>query len=298
MRGQRRWLGLLVAVVAVVGGATPAAAKEAPPPAPSVCTPACQPGQTCVSGTCMIPAPPPPPAPAPPPPPPVSAPPPGYPSYPGYAPPPPYAPPPSYAPHYPPPPPRAYEYSPLPRPPRQRRLLAMAAIGAHSYQNETASMYFPGLRIGGLIGARINDALSLNWELTLDISNVDEPPTAAAYPSSNSELAFDVAISPLVHLPFGIAEFVLGPKLGFFWAHTDDDYPNYGSRTGTGLVGGINAGIFTQLGSVTSIGMLTSFEFRKIEHACDPSADSIALCDLARDTAAKVVSLSAAALFR
>ena len=302
-RGQRecaRWFSSLVAVLVVAAGATRAAAT----PAPATCTPACQPGETCIGGTCMVPArpsaPPPafptppgpgtaPPGPAPAFPPPAMGPPPPAPMYPTY---------PSYrrAPPTLPPVPQAYDVPPPPT--KLRRFMALPYIGTHSYQTDTTRAYFPGLRLGTLIGGRITETLSLNWELTFDISNIDEP---AGSPSS-SEFAFDFAFSPLVHIPAGPAEIVLGPKLGVFWVSTDvhDNTVSYSSvsHQGTGVVGGITAGTFMAVSGSVSLGVLLSGELRRIAHSCAVTDGEIALCDLARDSAASIIGLTAAAIFR
>jgi len=300
-RGTQRWFGFLVAVVAVGGGATGAAAKETPPMA-STCAPPCQPGETCVGGACMVPAARPnAPAPAfPPPPPPMGAPPPAFPPpapTPG-APPPPGAPP-VYAPYpaYRPLPPAGFYEGPL-KPAARRRFMALPYIGTHSYQSEANRAYFPGFRIGTLIGGRVNEQLSLNWELTFDISNIDRAPGA---PTSSSEFAFDFAFSPLIHIPIGPAEILLGPKLGVFWVstdiHQDTSYASQ-SHQGTGILGGITAGTFMAVSSTVSLGVLLSGELRKIEHACTVNAGEVALCDLARDGSAAIIGLTAAAIFR
>jgi hypothetical protein len=210
-----------------------------------------------------------------------------YPTYPSYrrAPPPPL----------PVPVPQAYD-APVP-PTRMRRFMALPYIGTHSYQTDANRAYFPGLRIGTLIGGRINEMLSLNWELTFDISNIDEPVGAP----DSSEFAFDFAFSPMVHFPAGPAEILLGPKLGVFWVSTDiHNNSTYTSEShqGTGVLGGITAGTFMAVSSSVSLGVLVSGELRKIEHSCTVAVDEIALCDLARSSAASIIGLTAAAIFR
>lgn len=294
-RGTQRWLGFLVAVIASGAGAPDASAKDTPP-ASSTCAPPCQAGETCIGGTCMVPtARPNAPSsgfPAPPPafPPPVGAPQPAYPPPPPGA-PPVYAPYPAYRPM---PPPGFYDMPP--KPIRQRRFMAVPYIGTHSYQSATNGAYFPGFRIGTLIGGRVNEQLSLNWELTFDISNIDTTPAAP----SSSEFAFDFAFSPLVHFPLGPAEIVLGPKLGVFWVSTDVHPALYTSQShqGTGILGGITFGTFMAVSTNVSLGVLLSGELRKIEHACTVNAGEVALCDLARDDAASIIGLTAAAIFR
>ena len=267
MRTPTRWFGLLLAMVI-----TSRAAATESPSGSSLCAPACQPGETCVSGTCMVPAAPPP----------VPA----YPPTPGYR-----APPTS-------------SYYEAPRPARPRRFLALPYIGTHSYQSGSTRAYFPGFRIGGLIGARVTEQVSLNWELTFDVSNIETSPPAPPVTTSSSdssEFAFDFAFSPMVHLPAGPAEFVLGPKLGVFWVHTDvhtnSSFTGV-SRQGTGVLGGLTVGTFMSVSGPVSLGVLLSGELRKIEHACTVNAGEIALCDLARDGSAAIVGLTAAAIFR
>jgi len=296
-RGRQLWLGFLVTALAVVVNARSAAAKEPPPAA---CTPPCQPGETCFGGACMVPAARPNPPPAFPPPP--GAPPPAYPPSPPPGAPPPLGAPPVYAPaagYRPPPPmpPPVGFYEDAAKPVRTRRFMAVPYIGTHSYQSEANRAYFPGFRIGTLIGGRVTEQLSLNWELTFDISNID---TAPATPSS-SEFAFDFAFSPMFHIPAGVAEFLVGPKLGVFWVHTDvrnnSSYTTE-SHQGTGILGGLTAGTFMNVSSTVALGFLLSGELRKVEHACTVNPGEIALCDLARDGSAAVAGLTAAAIFR
>jgi hypothetical protein len=292
--------GLLLAMVVVATNATGssnASAKESPAGS-TICSPACQPGATCIGGTCMIPAEAPPPPPAFPPPgaPPPGGPPPAYPQQPPPA--PMYAPYPGYRPV---PQPMAAYAEPV-KPTKMRRFLALPYIGTHSYQGGANAAYFPGFRIGTLIGGRITEQFSLNWELTFDVSNIDEPtPPPPLVSSSSSEFAFDFAFSPMLHFPAGPADFVLGPKLGVFWVHTDvrtDGSYSSTSHQGTGILGGLTVGTFMAVSPNTSLGVLVSGELRAVEHACDVNAGEVALCDLARDSAAKILGLTAAAMFR
>jgi hypothetical protein len=302
MRGSRRWSELVLAMIAVAGSVTHAAAKE-PPPA---CTPPCQPSETCVGSSCMVPsgrpqapapafpppaqsAPPPalpPPAPGAPVAPIQPAPPPAYPAYPAY---------PAQPGYRPLPPPGAYDM-PI-KPMRQRRFLLLPYIGTHSYQSDAESSYFPGFRLGAMLGGRVNEDVSLNWEMTFDVSNIDTAPMAP----SSSEYAFDFAFSPMGHFLAGPVELVVGPKLGVFWVHAEvHSATTYTSEThqGTGILGGLTVGTFMAVSTTTSLGVLLSAEVRKIEHACNVNVGEIALCNLSRDDAAKLVGVTAAALFR
>ena len=180
-----------------------------------------------------------------------------------------------------------------------RRFMAVPYIGMHSYQGAATQTYFPGFRLGTLIGGRINELMSLNWELTFDVSNIDRAPAA---PTSSSEFAFDFAFSPMIHIPAGAAELVVGPKLGVFWVSTDvrpvATYSDSQSHQGTGILGGITAGTFMSVSSTVSLGVLVTGELRKIEHACTVNPGEVALCDIARGSSAASIGFSAAAMFR
>jgi hypothetical protein len=130
------------------------------------CHPACAPGQMCVQGMCMVPAPPP-----------------GY----GYPPPPnPYPPPPGYSYGYPPPGAYPGSYAPPPPPPppfsasdrRHSGFLAMPYLGVNSFQGTNAVNLGPGFRIGTLLGGRIGRSFSINGELTIDFMNPENVPAA------------------------------------------------------------------------------------------------------------------------
>jgi hypothetical protein len=62
---------------------------------------------------------------------------------------------------------------PVPSPPSTRHgLLVLPYLGLHSYQNVDMAAYSPGARFGALFGGRLSHWLSLNGELTVDVSDI------------------------------------------------------------------------------------------------------------------------------
>jgi hypothetical protein len=289
---------------AAEAGAQGDAAKAAAQP----CDPECPSGQTCIGGVCMVPAPraqqgayPPPqggayppsqgyppaqgyPRPQgylPPPYPPVP-PAPGYTPQPGYYAQPGYAPYPGYGPGYP-------QAAPALEP-RKHGFLALPFLGVHSYRNDTATNYDPGLRFGTLLGGRLNQTFSLSGQMTFDISNRNDPAGANV-----SEIALDMAFSPLVHLPVGELELVFGPKAGIFVMDAESGYAR-AELSGYSL--GVNAGLFVPLGPSSSLGALVAFDLRQADELCTTSGSVSESCIRLDDVdAIKVLGVSAALLF-
>ena len=242
-----------------------ATAANAHAQAPAACSPPCADGQTCIQGMCMIPAAPAPaPAPAPGgayPPPPNGYPPPqnGYPP-PGYPPPQGYPPPAAYSaqvPSYPPPPP------PVQR--RHRVFMFLPYIGFHSFLGNNAQGLDAGFHLGGMMGFRIGDFVSLNGELSLDVLN----PNNTGAGNSYSETDFTLTFSPMIHIPAGNVELAFGPKLGLWGgvynqsnAFADGD----GSYSGVDL--GSNFGVFFQVGRHVWLGGILSFDSRSYSQNC------------------------------
>ena len=326
MRRRRIWL---LVVTLLAPGVARAAAAEPDLSGPSVCAPPCPDGEICVGTTCVVPdarpaaparrpktRPAPPPAPAgsaattgpqpasppqPSPAPPAQAPPPApappsNPPPPGYAPPPGSPPPYSYAPpqllgwYYPPPPP----LPPVPprRPRLKRRVLALPYLGVHSYQNTEATAYGPGVRLGSLIGGRLNDLLSLNADVTLDISNVN------GAGSGFREYSISLAFAPLLQVPVRLLEFVVGPKVGVFIVDTELAAMGFTtSSTQPGVVFGVAAGVFLRVSATTSMGVLLAFDLRNGNNVC-PTSFSQGVCTSgAASSLASIVGATAGVLF-
>jgi hypothetical protein len=163
-------------------------------------------------------------------------------------------------------------------------------VGLHSYQNQEASAYGPGLRIGSLFGGRIGDLVSINGEVTVDRANVHSV-------LNIQQWFFRTSLSPLVHLPAGRVEVELGPKLGIYSVSTN--YSDTGATIETASSGystGINAGMFASLSAQTSIGGLLSFDLMWSKRTCALSLGGTATCGSTTDVG-KVLGLSGALLF-
>lgn len=269
-------------MVSFLGGAVFLLVAAAPlaAQAQANCEPACAAGQTCVNGVCMVPAQPAAPAYAPPPQQPAYAAPaqqqPAYAPPAGYsAPPAPYgAPPagygaqPSYG--YPPPP-------PAPPSPSRSGFQALPFIGINHPFGKTGEGTTTGFRIGTLLGGRLNDSLSLNGEILIDPINFKGQTTA-------SETWVDLAFSPLFHAVGRDVEVVVGPKLGFFAGGGDGyaDPVNGDKQSFTGVVAGINAGLFARVGSSALLGGMLNVQFRKITNYC-VTPGGVEVCGEPRD---------------
>lgn len=274
---DRTMVSVLGAAVFAFVAAAPFAAR-----AQANCEPACAAGQTCVNGVCMIPA-----QPAAPAQPAYAAPPqqPAYappPQQPAYAPPAGYSAPPSYG--YPPPP---------PAPPAARSgFQAVPFIGFHNYAGDGGEFTGPGLRIGTLLGGRLNENWSLNGELLFDFTNWNH----AAYVNT-SERWWDLAFSPLIHLPLGKLEVVVGPKLGFSRG-SGKRYPDVqvgeNDQTLSAIVFGLNAGLFVPVGGGAMIGGLLNVQSRAVTEYC-ARYQGIETCSQP-DESLNVIALSVAAL--
>lgn len=297
MPEQRRWVGLLllVSAIAVVAGAARTVRAGEDPRRPvrsriyawATAVPAGSAGATAPQPTG-----PPEPGNAPPAQAPPSSPPP-----PGYAPPPGY-PPPYYYYYYPPPQPLGWYYVPAPlpippKPPRLKRVfLALPYFGVHTYQNGEASDYDPGLRFGSFLGARLNDRISLNADLTVDISN------AGRAGGAFREYSIALAFAPMLQLPARLLEIVVGPKAGLFILNTETTSGGvtYGG-TQPGVVFGIDTGVFLSVSPTTSMGVLLAFELRQANDDCQNNFQ-VALCASgAARGLASVVGLTVAVLF-
>jgi hypothetical protein len=195
-----------------------------------------------------------------PPPPGYYAPPPGYGQQPGYAPPPAYAPPPG--------------------PAYRRGFLWMPYLGVNIPVGSTSDGYSTGLRLGGIFGFNVNQFLSLNGELTIDILNADSP---AGVSTSAAEV--DFTFSPFFHFDIPGLEFVVGPKLGFFGFSATQSQSGYSDVTasGSGLAYGVNAGVFIPLGRI-AIGGLLNYTGR---HFSESNSCELTIAPLARTSSSE-----------
>ena len=174
-------------------------------------------------------------------------------------------------------------------------------IGVQSFRGDTGQGVDAGFRTGALLGGQINENLSLNGELTVDIINFE----TNGGDSGESGADVDVAFSPLYHVPSGPLELVVGPKLGFVvrsFSETSirDSNGNVGTLdvTAHGWVFGLNGGVFGHVSRTMSIGGLLSFVLRTTSGgSCTlPAGDSCSF-SAAGVPADKVLGFAVAALF-
>ena len=276
---RRRWRDLVMAL-AVAGWATRAAAAQPDLSAPSVCVPPCPDGEYCAGNRCVRPteqspatSPPLPHRESPPPPPPGSAPTSGPqpaagstsgppPSPPADATPPPVAPPPLPRLQHDGQPWTASTYK-LTDERVKRGFLLLPFVGVHTYVNEEASAYQPGLRFGALAGGRLSNLFSLNGELIFDFSNV------RGVSSSFHERAYHFVFSPLLDVAAGAVQLVVGPKLGIFLLRTEEsDFALTVASEVSGVSAGVNGGLFIPVSVHTSIGVLLSFDLIGANRSC------------------------------
>ena len=163
-------------------------------------------------------------------------------------------------------------------------------VGLHSYQNQDASYYGPGLRVGSLFGGRLGNLVSINGEVTFDRANIN-----AVFPLQ--QWFFRTSLSPLLHLAAGPVELGLGPKLGIYSVSTSQSDTSLTIKTASsGYSTGINAGVFAALSAQTSIGGLLSFDVMWSTRTCALSLGGTAPCGSTEDVG-KVVGLSGGVLF-
>jgi hypothetical protein len=240
--------------------------------------------------------------------PPAGNPPPGYAPPPGYyppAPPPGYYPPPGYAPpgYYPPAPPPAFPppgYVKAPPRPARRLFQLIPYIGAHSFQGDGGAILGPGLRVGSLVGFRVNEYLTINGELTIDILNASGLPMRGFYDSYSEENG-TIGLSPLVAFPVGSGvELAFGPKIAFWGADYYQDSTTRGNGSGTysGVDYGANGAVFAQVGRKLWVGGLAAFDLRTYGSSCFTPSYGGEVCTRTNlPSADKVVALSALLMF-
>jgi hypothetical protein len=169
----------------------------------------------------------------------------------------------------------------------------MPFIGLQSVQNANSNTG-PGLRVGGIVGGRMNEQFSLNGELLFDLENFNNVPTGV----SESLYLIQFAAAPLFHVQASpTAEIVVGPKLGGYFEHASAS-GSYGgvtldaSGTAEGLLVGANLGAFFRLSDDVALGGLVNFDYMKMEWcsndqpSCTPDTNGL-----------KVISFTGAAQF-
>ena len=173
--------------------------------------------------------------------------------------------------------------------------MALPFLGLNSYQGKTGDGLGVGLRLGTLLGGRVSNVFSVNGELMIDVVNPENVQSGTDVTIVEGVLA----LSPLLHVPAGTTEVVLGPKLGI-WRGTAQQTMSGVTDTfsASGYVIGLNAGIFGAVSSSMSVGGLLSFDIRTIHQRCSTfSGFSEACTTNGTGPAEKVLGFNAALLF-
>jgi hypothetical protein len=177
-------------------------------------------------------------------------------------------------------------------------VVAMPFLGVESIQNSSATDEGPGLRLGVILGVRLNDQVSLNGEAVLDISNLEN----VAPGVDASEHTFQLAVAPLFHIitPGAPVELALGPKIGFFHvgASSSDGVGDELDATADGWLVGLNAALFGRLSDSVAMGGLFSFDYERAT-TCSFGGSTGAYYGTCSTNGEgiKVISFNAAAMF-
>lgn len=273
--------GSRLLVAAVVFGVGSIAAAQSPPPAqpPAGQAPAWSPPEGANQpgpNTPVVPPPGTPPAP-------------GYPP-PGYA--PPGYPPPGYAqPGYPPP---GVTGQQPPVKAARSGFLVLPFLGVHSYQGDGGEGTSVGLRLGTLLGGRVHPMFSINGGIGIDVINLKNVPAGV----ETTGVSLDLTLSPLVHVPVGNLEFVLGPKLGG-WAIQQEAKQDGATakQSISGAVLGVNVGMFANVSDKMAVGGLLNFDLRTLGEGCQTLPGEAEMCGEVTGDSNKVVTATAALLF-
>ena len=213
--------------------------------------------------------------------------------------------PPQYPPQgqpYPPPSyPPSYGYPAPPPPPQGHRgLLLSGYLGLHGFVGDSGRGLSPGLRLGGMLGFYASPIVSLNAELSIDVLN----PNSDSFDPDSTGARVVFSFSPLIHVPAGNIELVIGPKLGF-WASAitlsdaGSAFTGLDSISASGYLVGLNAGLFARVGRI-GVGGLLSIEGGYPTNICETDNFGNQICgDPAgnQKDADKVISVTGAVLF-
>jgi hypothetical protein len=151
-----------------------------------------------------------------------------------------------------------------------------------------------GPHVGGMIGYRFMEQVSLNAEVSLDIPHAE---LSSSFTSIDAQrLAFSV--SPLYHIDAGAVDFMVGPKLGF-WTSTFSQSDSLGTATltYTGWMAGVTAGLYYKVGRI-GLGGLASFDYAPVLQGCSTNDFSEQTCGPNKTFPAdKMLSFALAVLF-
>ena len=151
----------------------------------------------------------------------------------------------------------------------------MPYVGLHSYNGESWRDFDAGLRVGGLLGARLSELASLNGQLNLDFMN----PNEVMGVDINATIA-SVTIAPLLHMRAAPnVELVLGPKLGGFYYSLDASTGSLRlDGSARGWVAGAQAGMFFAVNPSAFVGVLFSYTHLDSTHSCFRQTGTSEIC--------------------
>jgi hypothetical protein len=166
-------------------------------------------------------------------------------------------------------------------------------LGLHSFVGNQVEDRSVGGSAGGLLGFHLSPVFSLAGELSFDVINFKNNQ------NDLSGLAFVLAVVPQFHIVAPTFEIIIGPKIGLWIEGIDSTY--YGvteSSTASGLVVGVNAGMFFPVGRHLSIGGLLTFDLRPYNRYClDTNTTSESCSSSNLPSSLKLWGLAGALLF-
>ena len=182
--------------------------------------------------------------------------------------------------------------------PRRSRVVVLPFAGVHSFVGTPNDGYARsvGASTGVLLGFHLSPVFSLAGELSFDLLNFKNTP------SDPSGIAFVMAVVPQFHIVAPTFEIIVGPKIGLWFEEIDGIDPNFNyekrSTSASGLVVGLNAGIFFPVGRHVSVGGLLTFDLRPFNRICTNTNTTSESCsDSSLPDSLKLWGLAAALLF-
>jgi hypothetical protein len=175
-------------------------------------------------------------------------------------------------------------------------MLVMPFIGLHAVEGIAADDYDAGLRLGTLLGTRLEAPVSLNVEVAFDILS----PKKQVGDRSISGHDLTVAFAPLFHGSAGPGELVVGPKLGYWSSSITEDNSNVVGQvqaSQTGWAFGFNVGGFGAVSDVVAIGAMLSYQMTHLSQSCVRSASMLDNGCTTSGPVPQILSFQLAALF-
>jgi hypothetical protein len=145
----------------------------------------------------------------------------------------------------------------------RRGMLIIPYVGLHFVEGIAADDYDAGLRIGGLVGARVDRSVSLNVELATNFLS----PKGVDPRTQSSGHDLTIAFSPLFHGAIGGGEVMIGPKLGFWSSSTSPDGLG-DQRSQDGWAFGFNLGAFAGVTDDVALGGMLAYQMTVLSQTC------------------------------